>query len=158
MSRKLSRKKHELRRDVVRLTAELARTRSHIDDLIDAARVTQDNHRAELMVTRYRTMLELMDRQEAGTAFLGAVVSDVEPVVVEVTREVVVGSSEVVDVLQAQVADLQQRLTDAQRTIEMLVARVLEISQQSEVTPQLSVVREASGDVKTLRFPLQRGN
>lgn len=154
MSRKLSRKKHELRRDVVRLTAELQRTRSHIDELVETARATEDSHRADLMVMRYRTMLEFMDRNEVSSVAAQEVVV-AEPV--EVVREVYVGSSEVVDVLQAQVADLQQRLTDAQRTIEMLVARVLEISQQSQqVAPRLTAVREASGDVRTLRFPLQR--
>lgn len=154
MSRKLSRKKHELRRDVVRLTAELQRTRSQIDDLVDAARATEDTHRADLMVMRYRTMLELMDRNDVSSVAAKEVVV-AEPV--EAVREVYVGSSEVVDVLQAQVADLQQRLTDAQRTIEMLVARVLEISQESQVAaPRLAAVREASGDVRTLRFPLQR--
>lgn len=154
MSRKLSRKKHELRRDVVRLTAELQRTRSHIDELIDNARATEDSHRADLMVMRYRTMLELMDRNDLGSVATKDVVV-AKPV--EVVREVYVGSSEVVDVLQAQVADLQQRLTDAQRTIEMLVARVLELSQENQVAaPRLAAVREASGEVRTLRFPLQR--
>ena len=154
MSRKLSRKKHELRRDVVRLTAELQRTRSHIDELIDNARATEDSHRADLMVMRYRTMLELMDRNDLGSVATKDVVV-AKPV--EVVREVYVGSSEVVDVLQAQVADLQQRLTDAQRTIEMLVARVLELSQENQVAaPRLAAGREASGEVRTLRFPLQR--
>ena len=155
MSRKLSRKKHELRRDVVRLTADLARTRSHIDDLVEAAHHTEKQHRADLMVARYRTLIEFMDRQEAAAVVAAQEVVIPQPV--EVVREVFVGSNEVVEVLQAQVADLQQRLTDAQRTIEMLVARVLEISQQSPVAPNLAVVREqASGDVRTLRFPLQR--
>lgn len=70
------------------------------------------------------------------------------------------------EILTAQVADLQQRLTDAQRTIETLVARVLEMASDQldtarETHASPSVERATSGEaadneatVHTLRFRL----
>lgn len=170
----MPKKKAELKREIARLSGELSKARAELVELQLAAASREQQHRVELIIERYRLMLENLEAQDATSVSAAASSSSSAGVVTEVVTPAVVASptassdvdSLALEVLQAQVADLQQRLTDAQRTIEMLVVRVLDMSRGPASAPSSSSSPDAAasaypravgdGEVRTIRFPLTR--
>jgi DNA repair exonuclease SbcCD ATPase subunit len=160
----MPRRKRDLLHEIARLTQQMNRQREHVEALRREQDALRERHEVDLIAMRYRTL---------GEGLLGQIVSRADDVIAEGLPEISVvveadaQRDDVAEALRAQVVDLQQRLTDAQRTIEMLVARVLEMvadldraeeERGSRLNHPSSWPVQSTGDaqVRTLRLPLSR--
>jgi hypothetical protein len=164
----IPRDKKSLKQEILRLTQELRGQRDAAEALRREHHELLAKHRTDLLAERYRTIGAGMAERIVARA--DAVIAEGLPHVVvpaAVASESAREDSLLVTTLQAQIIDLQTRLTDAQRTIEMLVVRVLEMSASLEVTSQERGSRsnhpsarprelERDAEIRTLRIPLNR--
>jgi hypothetical protein len=164
----IPRDKKSLKQEILRLTAELRTQRDAAEAMRREHQELLTQHRMDLLAQRYRTIGEGLAQHIVARA--DAVIAEGLPQVVTVETVAPVQASApdeslLVSTLQAQIVDLQTRLTDAQRTIEMLVIRVLEMSASMDITSAERGSRsnhpsarprevERDAEIRTLHVPL----
>jgi hypothetical protein len=164
----IPRDKKSLKQEILRLTAELREQRDRAEFIRREHEQLLELHRVDLLVERYRTIGEGLVQQIVARA--DAVIAEGLPRLGTVDTTVSVqalaqNESALVTALQAQIVDLQTRLTDAQRTVEMLVVRVLEMTESLDVTSAERGSRsnhpsarprevEKDAEIRTLHVPL----
>jgi hypothetical protein len=167
----IPRDKKSLKQEILRLTAELRTQRDAAEALRREHHELVTKHRTDLVAARYRTIGEGLTQQIIARADaviaegLPQVASADMPASLPLQAAPSTDESLLVTTLQAQVIDLQTRLTDAQRTIEMLVIRVLEMSANLDITSAERGSRsnhpsarprevERGAEIRTLHVPL----
>ena len=192
-SHRMPRRKVELEVEVARLMLALREARTAAEELREQKAALIEQHHSDLLRMRYRVIGEqlgqrILDRVDAEVAALADAAAVPTPVIVEspsrsmspdlidahpaahihdtspASTAISIEDTRALEILTAQVADLQQRLTDAQRTIETLVTRVLDLAGEKTTAGQpsrtstsetpLHAVTDTDATVHTLRFRL----
>lgn len=192
-SHRMPRRKAELEVEVSRLMSALREARTTAEELREQKAALIEEHHRDLLRMRYRVIGEqlgqrILDRVDAELAAMADAPSASTPVIAEITTtsishdliavhtdadvhdaspaSVAISAEDTraLEILTAQVTDLQQRLTDAQRTIETLVTRVLDLAAEQVAAGQparpstsdtaLHAVTDSDATVHTLRFRL----